>query len=81
MEISFLDAMKLGVVRVQFADTTKNRLDLLFDLESQALPVPYYCAPLVFVSDAIKLLAVRRHNKPKTREKEKERERERKKDG
>ena len=31
--------------------------------------LPYYCAPLVCVSDVIELLAVWRHNKPKTKKK------------
>ena len=36
-------------------------------IRSGASGLPYYCAPLVCVSDVIELLAVWRHNKPKTK--------------
>jgi len=35
-------------------------------IRSGASGLPYYCAPFVCVSDVIELLAVWRHNKPKT---------------
>ena len=38
---------------------------------SGASGLPYYCAPLVYVSDVIDSLAVWRHNKPKTKTKTK----------
>jgi len=34
-------------------------------IRSGASGLPYYCAPLVCVSEVIELLAVWRHNKPK----------------
>jgi len=36
-------------------------------IRSGASGLPYYCAPLVCVSEVIELLAVWRHNKPKTK--------------
>jgi len=36
-------------------------------IRSGASGLPYYCAPLVCVSDVMELLAVWRHNKPKTK--------------
>ena len=36
-------------------------------IRSSASGLPYYCAPLACVSDVMELLAVWRHNKPKTK--------------
>ena len=36
-------------------------------IQSGASGLPYYCAPLVCVSDVMELLAVWGHNKPKTK--------------
>jgi len=36
-------------------------------IRSGASGLPYYCAPLVYVSEVIELLAVCRHDKPKTK--------------
>jgi len=36
-------------------------------IRSGASGLPYYCAPLVCVSDVMKLLTAWRHNKPKTK--------------
>jgi len=36
-------------------------------IRSGASGLPYYCAPLVCISDVMELLVVRRHNKPKTK--------------
>ena len=38
-------------------------------IRSGASGLPYYCAPLVCVSDVMEVLAVWRHNKPKTKKK------------
>ena len=38
-------------------------------IRSGASGLPYYCAPLVCISVLIELLAVWRHNKPKTKQK------------
>jgi len=38
-------------------------------IRSGASGLPYYCAPLVCISEVIELLAVYRHNKPKTQKK------------
>jgi len=38
-----------------------------FSIRSGASGLPYYCAPLVCISVVIELLAVWRHNKPKTK--------------
>jgi len=38
-------------------------------IRSGASGLPYYCAPLVCVSEVIEVLAVWRHNKPKTKKK------------
>jgi len=35
-------------------------------IRSGASGLPYYCTPLVYISDVIGLLSVWRHNKPKT---------------
>jgi len=37
-------------------------------IQSGASGLPYYCAPLVCVSDVIELLAMCRHNEPKTKD-------------